>query len=94
MDTETVQSPLPFATDVVRRFRDCAQELAKEPGIKAFCSPLAAGLADVQKYLEDAWDAGKSDGSSERRVLKLLDNLEILCQVRSASRYYSRPATV
>jgi hypothetical protein len=73
-----------FANDVVQQLRDNAHELSKEPGIKASCSELAAELANVQHRLEELADA-PSNAAEECRVLKLLDNLERLCQVGSAA---------
>jgi hypothetical protein len=71
-----------FARDVAQQLCDIAHELSKEPGIKAFCSQLAAELASVQQSLGESGD-GQSSAVGEHRVLKLLDSLERLCQVSS-----------
>ncbi|KAH8897707.1 hypothetical protein GQ53DRAFT_712148 [Thozetella sp. PMI_491] len=73
------QSWVSFAGEVVRQLRAVAHELAKSPGAKAFCSALAAALADIQQQLEDL-GGSPADAAGERRVQKLLDNLEKLCQ--------------
>ena len=67
-------------TDVTQQLRSYAHELSKESGIKAYCSALAAELANVQQYLEELGDA-PSDAAGEHRVLNLLDNLEKLSRV-------------
>ena len=63
-------------TDVTQQLRKYAHELCKESGIKvnAYCSMLAAELANVQQYL---------DAAGEHRVLRLLVTLEKLCHVSS-----------
>jgi hypothetical protein len=102
MNILTCRSSTSFADDVVQQLRDNAHELSKEPGIKAFCSALAAELTNVQHRLEELVDAS-SNAAEERRVLKLLDNLERLCHVGSrrllkiggttwAANYSERPA--
>ncbi|OXV08982.1 hypothetical protein Egran_03256 [Elaphomyces granulatus] len=68
-----------FAKDVAQQLLHNAQELSKEPGIKAFCSALAAELANIQQCLEKLGDA-QNDAAGEHRVLTLLDNLGQLCQ--------------
>jgi hypothetical protein len=77
-----LQTSILFARDVAQGLRDIAHELSKQRGIKAFCSELAAELANVQLRLEELGDQ-RSSAIGERRVLKLLDNLERLCQVSS-----------
>ena len=71
-----------FAEDVAQQLLHNARELSKEPGIKAFCSALAAELVNIQQCLEKLGDA-QNDAAGEHRVLTLLDNLEQLCQVGS-----------
>jgi hypothetical protein len=71
-----------FAKDVAQQLLQNALELSKEPGIKAFCSALAAEMANVQQCLEKLGDT-QNDAAGEHRVLTLLDNLEQLCQVGS-----------
>lgn len=80
MNTPTSLSSTSFACDVVQQLRDNAHELSKEVGIKAFCSALAAELDNVQEYLEDLGEE-LHNAAGESRLLKLLDNLERLCQV-------------
>jgi hypothetical protein len=80
MKTPTSHSSTSFACDVAQQLQDNARELSKETGIKAFCSALAAELANVQQDLEDLGEEpGKA--AEEPRLLKLLENLERLCQV-------------
>lgn len=74
-----LQTSISFARDVAQGLRDIAHELSKQRGIKAFCSELAAELANVQQGLEELGDQ-RSSAIGERRVLKLLGNLERLCQ--------------
>jgi hypothetical protein len=69
-----------FACDAAQQLQKIACELAKEPGIKAFCSSLEAALDSVQQHLKGlGGEAGKVVG--EERLLKLLNDLERLCQV-------------
>ncbi|KIM96504.1 hypothetical protein OIDMADRAFT_170237 [Oidiodendron maius Zn] len=74
-----LQTSFFFARNVAQRLRDIAHERSKQRGIKAICSELAAELATVQQRLEELGDQ-RSSAIGERRVLKLLDNLERLCQ--------------
>ena len=68
-----------FASDVICKLQANARELSKEAGIQAFCSSLEGELANVWQHLEELGDEpGKVD---EERLLKLLGNLERLCQV-------------
>ncbi|KAF7502928.1 hypothetical protein GJ744_004804 [Endocarpon pusillum] len=86
MNIPASHSSTSFACSVAQQLRDIARELAKETGTKAFCSALAAELANVQQHLGDLGEEpGKTAGES--RLLKLLDNLERLCQwpARSSS---------
>jgi hypothetical protein len=71
-----------FAYDVAQQLQDNARELSKEPGIKAFCSTLAAELVNVQQFLETS----SQEPAGKPRLLKLLNNLERLCQVSLCSR--------
>jgi hypothetical protein len=69
-----------FACDVAQQLRANARELSKQTGIKAFCSALEGALANVCQHLEDL---GEEPGNTvgEPRLVKLMDNLERLCQV-------------
>jgi len=69
-----------FACDVVQQLQSTACKLSKETGIKAFCSLLEVALDDIQQHLNDL---GEEPGSviEKERLLKLLNNLERLCQV-------------
>ncbi len=76
----TPHSSMSFACDVVQQLLKNARELSKETGIKAFCSALEGKLTNVQQNLEDLREeTGEAIG--EPRLVKLLDNLETLCQV-------------
>lgn len=66
-----------FACHVAQQLQYNARELSKEPGIRGFCSALAAELANVQQFLETA----SQEPAENSRLLKLLNNLERLCQV-------------
>lgn len=80
MHTTTPHSSTSFACDVAQQLRDNARELSKETGIKAFCSALQGELANVRQHIENLGEElGKAMG--EPRLVKLLDNLERLCQV-------------
>ena len=78
MKIKVDQSLALSVTDVTQQLRKYAHELCKESGIKfkvnAYCSMLAAELANVQQYL---------DAAGEHRVLRLLVTLEKLCHVSS-----------
>ena len=76
MKIKVDQSLVLSVTDVTQQLRKYAHELCKESGIKvnAYCSMLAAELANVQQYL---------DAAGEHRVLRLLVTLEKLCHVSS-----------
>jgi hypothetical protein len=84
MKIKVDQSSVLSVTEVTQQLRKYAHELCKESGIKinAYCSMLAAELANVQQYLEELGDA-PSDAAGEHRVLRLLDTLEKLCHVSS-----------
>jgi hypothetical protein len=82
MAESNLQPSILFARDVVQGLRDIAHELSKQRGIKAFCCELAAELATAQQRFEELGDQ-RSSAIEEPRVLKLLDNLERLCQVSS-----------
>lgn len=71
---------MPFACDVAQKLQENARELSKQTGITAFCSHLEGSLANVRQYLEDL---GEEPGNAvgQLRLVKLLDNLERLCQV-------------
>lgn len=66
-----------FACDVVDELQDVARGLSKEPGTKAFFSPLAAALGNAREHLNRL---NEGLGNIES-VPRLLDNLERLCQV-------------
>lgn len=70
-----------FASDVAQRLRDNARELSKLTGIKAFCSALESELAIIAQHLEDVGVVESDTGVGEPRLVKLLENLERLCQV-------------
>lgn len=74
-------SCLSFAAEVLERLRCHAHEVSKTPGAKAFGSNLAAELSSVQQCLEELGQ-NPVQPCTERRVLKLLDNLDRLCQLR------------
>jgi hypothetical protein len=69
-----------FACDAVQQLQGTACELSKKTGIKAFCSSLEAALDNVQQHLKDLSEEPGSVVEKER-LLKLLNNLERLCQV-------------
>lgn len=73
-------SLLSFALDVTPRLRDSVRDLTKEAGIKGFCSSLGAELEQVERWLGEVNNA--SEPSLNRRLLKLLDQLEKSLQVR------------
>ena len=73
-------SSVSFACDVAERLRGNAHELSKWPGAMAFCSTLAAELANVKQCLDEL-EGTPTEPSTDRRVLKLLDNLDRLCRV-------------
>jgi hypothetical protein len=79
---ESAEEPtiISFACDVVQQLQGAARELSKETGIKAFCSLLEGALDSIQQHLKDL---GEESGSviEKERLLKLLNNLERLCQV-------------
>lgn len=74
------QAAIFLAQDATRILGDEAQEASKEPGIKAFCSSLAAALRNAHQYLKDL-ESRPFGHIDSRKVLNLLQNLDRLCQV-------------
>ncbi|OIW27244.1 hypothetical protein CONLIGDRAFT_715761 [Coniochaeta ligniaria NRRL 30616] len=79
-----------FASDVAQRLRDNARELSKVTGIKAFCSALESELAIIAQHFDDVGVVESDTGVGEPRLVKLLENLERLCQWPSRPGLFSR----
>ncbi|KAF7555067.1 hypothetical protein G7Z17_g2451 [Cylindrodendrum hubeiense] len=85
MSTSASVALVSFAIDVAQQLRSIAHELSQESGIKPFCSCLAAELSNIHQGLGGELDEDiQADRVSERRLSKVLDNLERLCQVKAS----------